>query len=989
MKKLHFQSFLAIVISVLGALTATAQNTSATQYYVNAYPLNPSAKDSVYVAYTYISNDGCPDCYLVIDSVVSNRIYVNKKAIVSDRACTQVISKFSSTINLGIILKNTQIYFEGKLLSTITPQCVMDKTGIVVTGTNECAGKLFIQEISPLAVIQLYAFENSVNKNDGSTSTSLKAGDKVKFAGYLNKNDSTNRLCNIVGYATCCEKIPDTSDCVMDRKGKIIESKDNSSIVNDLSTGEIFEIKNKKLITGSIIIFKGTIIQCITTPCLNIVDCYQVVSVPPTPCIMDKTGIVVTGKDIFAGRLFIQEISPINSYIPIYAIPVATTANLPQLKEGEKVKFGGYLQKNDSAASAIYPMKIVGIATCWTIIPDTTVCVMNRKGEIIKLTDNSSIVRDFSNGEIFEIKGVKLTIGTTILFKGTIIQCITTPCYNIVDCYQITNVPPAPCIIDKMGVVVQGVGGCTGHLFIELISPAAIALKQLYTFKNNTLSPDGSALPILKPGDKVQFGGYLVTNDNNTVQLCNVIGVATCWNIISDSTSCVMNRKGQITELTDHSSILKDISTGEKFEITGVKLNVGTTIIFKGTIIKCVTAPCYNIVDCYQIISVPPTPCVMDKMGIVVQGIDGCTGRIFIQEMNESTNYPQLYILQNYIASNSTGTTISKLQVGDKVKFGGYLTTNDSTKSILCNTVGVATCWELIPSENTYQLSGKVMAGTDLMKSGLAVLFRKGEGKAIASNTITDGTFTFNNMPSAAYTIYVIPDISIYKNYLPTFYVNKFLYDYADYIKLSKNINDVVVYLRNLNMPMGAGRIYGNIYYEKEQLKDSILAAKGSLSSITSTNTTAENVTVVLFDNTNQPTYWTITDAVGNYSFDNLSLSSYNIISETASAKAEATVNLSTTNTTANADLILKSPQEMTDTKQLNDIVVGFYPNPVENQLIISVKENEKLNIFSTVSQLIFNQSLITGVNVLDVSALQRGIYLAKIGNRTIRMFKK
>ncbi len=706
-------------------------------------------------------------------------------------------------------------------------------------------------------------------------------------------------------------------------------------------------------------------------------------------CKTDKQGIVVEGKDIFKERLFIQEISPISSYIPLYAIPNVLPSNLPKLNIGDKVNFGGYLQKNDSAAAAIYPQKIVGVATCWNVIPDSSTCIMNRKGEIAGTTENSSIVKDLSTGEKFEIKGVKLAIGSIITFKGTIIQCVTIPCYNIVDCYKIVSVPPAPCVTDKMGIVVQGVGECTGQLFIELISPAAIAVKQLYKFNNNTLSPDGTVQPVLKPGVKVQFGGYLVSKDNSTVQPCNIIGVATCWNIISDSTACVMNRKGFVTELTENSSIVKDISTAEKFEIKGVKLVTGSAILFKGTIIQCITAPCLNIVDCYQIISVPPTPCVMDKTGVVVPGVDGCTGRLFVQETTESSGVPNLYVLRNYINSNSAGTTISKLQAGDKVKFSAVLTANDSTKSVLCYTVGEVKCWELIPSTNKYNLGGKVMAGDELMKSGLAVLFKKGDGKAVASYTITDGTFSFSNISAAAYTLYVIPDISIYKNYLPTFYVNKFLFEYADYIKLNSDVNDMTVYLRNLNMPTGTGKISGNIYYEKEQLKDSILAAKGSLSSITNTNNTAENVTVVLFDNTGQPAYWTITDAVGNYSFGNLSLNTYNIISETASARGEATVSLTPVNTTASADLILKSPQELTINKQVNDQLINLYPNPVKDRLVISVKENYRLNIFSTIGQLIFNRTLNSGINEVDVSTLQKGIYIVKIGNTSIRLLKE
>jgi len=180
MKKLLFKTTFAILVSVLFALTTNAQTNSDLQNQVSVNPVNPTAKDSVYLSYIYVSNDGCPDYYLVIDSVVNNKIYVNKKRIESDRMCTQVISKFIAKINIGLILKNTGVYFEGKLIKTIIPQCIKDKLGVVVKGANACDGQLFIQEYSPLAVIQLYAFENKPISTSDVTLSGLKSKQATK-----------------------------------------------------------------------------------------------------------------------------------------------------------------------------------------------------------------------------------------------------------------------------------------------------------------------------------------------------------------------------------------------------------------------------------------------------------------------------------------------------------------------------------------------------------------------------------------------------------------------------------------------------------------------------------------------------------------------------------------------------------------------------------------------------------------------------------------
>ncbi|HRZ97517.1 MAG TPA: hypothetical protein P5084_08175, partial [Paludibacter sp.] len=261
MKKLLFKTALIVIISVLNVLTTIAQITPALQSEVNVYPTNPTAKDSVYVVFSYVSNDGCPDFYLVIDSVSNNNIYVSKKGIESDRACTAVISKFAAKINIGTIDSNTRIYFEGKLINTITPRCIMDKTGVVVAGTKACEGRLFIQEYSPLTVIRFYAFENKANSTTDNTLSGLKVGDKVKFGGYLIKNDSIAQLCNIVGFAGCWEKVIETVPCEMDRKGEVTEVTEKSSIVKDIATQELFEI-NVKLVVGSILQFKGVKVEC-------------------------------------------------------------------------------------------------------------------------------------------------------------------------------------------------------------------------------------------------------------------------------------------------------------------------------------------------------------------------------------------------------------------------------------------------------------------------------------------------------------------------------------------------------------------------------------------------------------------------------------------------------------------------------------------------------------------------------------------------------
>lgn len=43
------------------------------------YPENPAPDDSIFIIYSYVLNDGCPDYYIEKDSISENKIYISKK----------------------------------------------------------------------------------------------------------------------------------------------------------------------------------------------------------------------------------------------------------------------------------------------------------------------------------------------------------------------------------------------------------------------------------------------------------------------------------------------------------------------------------------------------------------------------------------------------------------------------------------------------------------------------------------------------------------------------------------------------------------------------------------------------------------------------------------------------------------------------------------------------------------------------------------------
>ena len=789
MKKLILYTLLPIVASILNLSKATSEVIPLpvlNRVYIT--PDNPTPTDSVTIAFDYVSGDSCPDYYLVKDSVVANKIYVSKKSIDNSMVmCAQIVTKFTTTLNLGMLEENTQIYFEGVLIKTIS----------------------YSQVIPPV--------QDSVYITPGNPGST----DSVTVAYVYVSDDS-------------CPDYYLVKDSVV--ANKIYVSKKNSIVNTRVICAQIVTKFTTTLNLGMLedntqIYFDGVLIKTISYPCT-----------------MDKNGVIVAGTGGCTGHLFIEEKTIASPAIPrLYALPNTTVINgngtQPGLIPGEIVKFGGYELLTDSYAKN--PCPVFGIATC----------------------------------------------------------------------YEVISTPPA-CVMDKKGLVVTGTDGCAGQIFIQDTS-SPNTNPQLYALRDSA-TVNGNNTVALKPGDIVMFGDSLTINTTGLTSLCHTVGVVTC----------------------------------------------------------------------YQVISTPPA-CVMDKSGMVVAGTNACTGQLFIEETTPYMSMiPRLYSFKNDTVINANSLTA--LKVGDQVKFGGYLTPNDSSVMNLCHTIGVATCYELVQPENVDTLMGTVYAGNAIAKTGLAILYKKGDSKATATYTITNGTFLFTNLSNADYTVYIIPDINAYRNYLPTFYKNNFLFQNADYITLAGTMMNVTVNLKSYVYPVGTGKIYGNIFFETYTLKDSLLvdSVQYKTGSIV-VNNSAINTPVLLLNRIGEPVAWTLTDLYGNYTFENIALDTYTILSETASAEGDSNVSLSPANSIANADLILKGLQSYTGITNPEDVVQSIYPNPVSDNLIIVLKEAENVGIYNTLGQLLINKRLNQGINVLDLSTMNKSIYFVRIGETTIKLIKK
>jgi hypothetical protein len=874
--------FMAIIFSTANALsqiTTPVPEPNSDGVYV--YPHQPSAIDSIYVTYTYVSSDGCPDYFLVRDSAAGNNVYVSQHAYPStENPCIQVISKFSTTINLGILPQQTNIWFNGKLIKTIVFQCIPDRKGVVV----ECGNRLYIQELpyypdstkssSDAAlpfVNRLFSFNNNpVAEPATNTLRNLRIGDNAKFGADLLPKDSIGSdNCAIAGFARCYQLIDEQPRCIMNKTGVVVACagqlyirQSDTPETSDVNTSRLFHFMNQTTIdaagnirnalnVGDSVMFGGYLftsdsVRNTVCPVAGVAKCYQLVYEKPD-CIMDKTGLVVD----CGGQLYIRELTAITD------------------------------------SSVISPDKTQPtVVRLYTFINNTAI---DPSGTILKTMK----------------AGDKVKFGAILLKKDSayVTGC---PIVGIVKCYQLIYIQPE-CMLDRTGIVIS----CGGQLYIEENTPYASPIARLFRFAKNP-----EANPALKAGDKVKFGGLLFATDSINTIGCRVVGIAQCYELIDTTTQCTYNRKG-----------------------------------------------------------------------VVEEGIDGCIGKLFILEDNSGLRF----LITNNYGIYADATYTGKLQAGDRVVFSGYLISpKDSTVISLCPYDGVAVCYIPVYPATSYVLKGSAMGGDQIMTRGYAILFAKGQRKAIASYAVTDGVFEFKGKPQGEYTVYVIPEKTDSARYLPTFYVNKLFYRNADYVMLTDNLTSIKVELRPFVRPMGTGRIHGNIYYESGNLNDNILAKNGwEYTANAEIFMMAVNIPVLLVNPEKVVVAWTLTDVYGNYAFENVATDNYTVQSETGAATGESTVTVDAANMDVAASFTLKSTESTSGTTNPQQVVTAIYPNPTSGKITLVVSEKQLVSFYNTMGQLLKQEIVYPGSHKLDISPFAKGVYFVRAGASVVKLIRE
>ena len=72
-----------------------------------------------------------------------------------------------------------------------------------------------------------------------------------------------------------------------------------------------------------------------------------------------------------------------------------------------------------------------------------------------------------------------------------------------------------------------------------------------------------------------------------------------------------------------------------------------------------------------------------------------------------------------------------------------------------------------------------------------------------------------------------------------------------------------------------------------------------------------------------------------------------------------------------------------------NEIAFVLYPNPAENIVTIESVKDAEIKIYSVNGQLVSQQNIAEGINNIDISELNAGLYFINVNGTMVKIVKK
>lgn len=300
-----------------------------------------------------------------------------------------------------------------------------------------------------------------------------------------------------------------------------------------------------------------------------------------------------------------------------------------------------------------------------------------------------------------------------------------------------------------------------------------------------------------------------------------------------------------------------------------------------------------------------------------------------------------------------------------------------------------------------YDISGTIFKENTPINGGVILAFKKSEESTRAvsmTSSDIDGKFILKDVAEGDYYIYLVPDPTIYSEFIPTYYSSRYKWQDSWLMQLKNDIYDVDIKLQpiDLSLPKGEGSIKGIYLYNGFPESDNTLFKQpwfdfSSGSSTSSQNNEPAGNHVILLMN---PTFtkiigWTLSDLEGNFEFNQLPFGEYRLWGEKAgySNKISSVIYISPenkeiTDVTLNVDVKNRMIESAFTQPEIETIEI--YPNPTSESFFVSTKEfNEEnslhIQLFNEKGSKVLDQNIIrTSVESfgpVNISALESGLY--------------
>ncbi len=420
-----------------------------------------------------------------------------------------------------------------------------------------------------------------------------------------------------------------------------------------------------------------------------------------------------------------------------------------------------------------------------------------------------------------------------------------------------------------------------------------------------------------------------------------------------------------------------DISTGSddfyiwiKPEDCSPDDSMKTTITLNGSDIE------HNFVVCD---ANPPCNLSLSTTQTNATTTDGTDGKIEITATGGTADY-------TYSWDNGTiNGTITKTEANhilDGLSAGFYtLTVIDENE---CEDIKEVEITAPLP----FTLSGTIKANTDPVSKGVVIAYQKNASDvvvAVASTEILlDGTYMFSNLSNGDYYIYAVPEHDLYPTYLPSYFYDKYTWEEkpnpvtineGNSISINFNLKSFVPGIAN-----GSGEVSGNITFEAGTFETDIYKTKS-----TKADENAVNLPVLLLDENGNVFDWMLTDADGNYKFENLPFGDYDVVYEKAGyAGVSQSITLSTETPSAKSNLKITNEVLGIFNQVDENLEVSLYPNPVKDILNIEfiANGNYQITILDLNSKAMIVKEGKTNGNTnikLNTFGLKSGYYIGRL----------